>query len=74
MTVDTAGNIYTTARGGLHVYDKDGNKLGVIPTPEHPANVCFGGPDYKTLFVTARTSLYAIDAKIPGAKPQAAKW
>ena len=74
MCVDVQGNIYTTSRGGIHVFDKDGKKIGVIPTPEHPANVCFGGDDYKTLYITARKSLYSVDVKIPGAKPKGAKW
>ena len=74
MTIDTKGNIYTTARGGIHVFDKTGAKLGVIPTPQHPANVCFGGKRYDTLFVTARTGLYSIKTKATGAKPKAAKW
>ena len=52
MCVDTNGNIYTTSSGGIHVFDKDGKKLGVIGTPEQPANVCFGGEDRRTLFTT----------------------
>lgn len=60
MCVDTEGNIYTTSRGGIHIFDKTGKKLGVIPTPEHPANVCFGGKDFDTLFITARKSLYSV--------------
>ncbi len=74
MCIDVKGNIYTTSTGGLHVFDKSGKKLGVIKTPEHPANVCFGGVDYNYLYITARTSLYQISVKIPGAKPKAAKW
>ncbi len=60
MRIDTEGNIYTTSKGGIHVYDKSGKKLGVIATPEEPANVCFGGKDFDTLFITARTSLYSV--------------
>ncbi len=60
MCIDTEGNIYTTSKGGIHVYDKAGKKLGVIATPEHPANVCFGGKDFDTLFITARKSLYSV--------------
>jgi gluconolactonase len=74
MCVDVKGNIYTTSTGGLHVFDKSGKKLGIITTPEGPANVCFGGLAYKDLFITARTSLYRVSVKIPGAKPKAAKW
>ncbi len=74
MCIDTDGNIYTTSRGGIHVFNKDGKKLGVIETPEHPANVCFGGANYDTLFITARTSLYSVKTNAKGAKPKGAKW
>ena len=74
MCVDTEGNIYTTSRGGIHVFDKDGKKLGLIETPEHPANVCFGGEKYDTLFITARTGLYSVVTKAKGAKPKGVKW
>ena len=74
MCIDTKGNIYTTSRGGIHVFDKDGRKIGVIETPEHPANVCFGGDNYDTLFITARTSLYSVKTLARGAKPRGAKW
>ena len=66
MCVDTDGRIYTTSRGGIHVYSSNGKKIGVIEVPEHPANVCFGGENYDTLFITARTSLYSIKIKAKG--------
>jgi gluconolactonase len=66
MCVDTEGRIYTTSTGGIHVFDKDGNKLGLIETPEHPANVCFGGEGFDTLFITARKSLYSAKIKAKG--------
>ena len=44
----------------------DGSRIGIIKTPEVPANLCFGGPDMKTLFFTARTSIYSLRAKVPG--------
>lgn len=74
LCVDTEGNLYTTSGGGIHVYDKNGKKLGLIKTPENPANVCFGGADYDTLYITARTGLYSVVTKMKGAKPKAAKW
>jgi gluconolactonase len=43
--------------------------LGTIEFPEEPANVAFGGEDYKTLFVTAVTSLYSIRLTIAGTRP-----
>lgn len=59
MAVDVKGNVYTT-HGGVHIYGPDGKKLEAIDVPEGPANVCFGGEDYRTLFITARTSLYSV--------------
>ena len=66
MCVDTEGRIYTTSRGGIHVYNSNGKKIGLIAVPEHPANVCFGGEDFDTLFITARTSLYSIKINAKG--------
>lgn len=74
MAVDVKGNLYTTHRGKVHIYNADGNELEQIDLPEGPANVCFGGDDFKTLFITARTSLYSIRMKHAGAKPKGAKW
>lgn len=73
MTLDTEGNLYTT-HGGVNIFNADGKKLGQIKVPEGPANVTFGGEDYKTLFITARTSLYSLRMKNAGAKPKGAKW
>lgn len=66
MKVDTEGRVYCTGPGGTWVFASDGSRLGVIRTPEVPANLCFGGPDMKTLFFTARTSVYSLRVKIPG--------
>ena len=61
MCVDALGNIYTTAREGITVLSPDGKLIGTIELPESPSNCCFGGDDYKTLFITARTSLYSVE-------------
>ncbi|MEM7010299.1 MAG: SMP-30/gluconolactonase/LRE family protein [Verrucomicrobiota bacterium] len=74
MAVDVEGNLYTTHGKGVQVYDADGKKLGEIPVDEGPANCTFGGPEFKTLFITARTSLYSVKLKNAGAKPAGAKW
>ena len=73
MTVDVKGNLYTT-HGKVHIYNADGKKLETIDVPEGPANVTFGGDDYKTLFITAKTSLYSVRMRNAGAKPVGAKW
>ena len=70
MAVDVKGNLYTTHRGKVHVYNADGKELETIDVPEGPANVCFGGDDFQTLFITARTSLYSVKLKFAGAKPK----
>ncbi|MBL8829599.1 MAG: SMP-30/gluconolactonase/LRE family protein [Planctomycetaceae bacterium] len=66
LTVDEKGNLYITSGLGLQVFDKDGKALGIIEFPEAPANVTFGGPENKTLFVTARTSLYTAEMSVKG--------
>jgi gluconolactonase len=66
LTVDTKGNLYITSGLGLQVFDPQGKHLGIIKLPEGPANVTFGGPENKTLLVTARTSLYAIPMEAQG--------
>jgi len=69
MKVDAAGNVYCCGPGGIHVFAPDATCLGVIRTPEYTANFAFGDDDYKSLFITASTSLYRIRVKVPG-RPQ----
>jgi sugar lactone lactonase YvrE len=57
--VDGAGNIYV-ADGQIYVFDAEGKKKGSIKVPERPSSIQFGGPDGKTLFITARSSLYGV--------------
>lgn len=66
LTVDVKGNLYITSGLGLQVFDATGAKLGIIPFPEQPANVTFGGKEMKTLFVTARTSVYTVEMEVAG--------
>jgi len=68
---DADGRIWSSAGDGVHVFAPDGKRLGKILVPEAPANLCFGGADGKTLFITARTSLYSIKTNVTGAKIKA---
>jgi gluconolactonase len=65
-TIDEHGNLYLTTGLGVQVFSPQGEALGVIEVPEQPANCTFGGPDGKTLYVTARTSLYAFPMLVKG--------
>lgn len=69
MKVDVEGRVYCTGPGGTWVFAPDGTRLGIIRIPEVPANLAFGGPDLRTLFFTARTSVYTLRVKVPG-QPQ----
>lgn len=66
LTVDIEGNLYITSALGLQVFDAQGNLLGILAFPEQPSNVTFGGADRKTLYVTARTSLYTAPMEAVG--------
>jgi gluconolactonase len=66
MKVDVEGRVYCTGPGGTWVFAPDGTRLGIIRTPEVPANLAFGGSDLRTLFLTARTSVYTLRVKVPG--------
>ena len=66
MKVDTQGNVFCTGPGGVWVINPGGHVLGRIIGDEQPANVGWGGDDWSTLYVTARTSLYRIRLQTKG--------
>jgi sugar lactone lactonase YvrE len=66
--VDVEGTLYISAMKSVEVFDRTGEKVGEITLPERPANVAFGAPDRKTLYICARTGLYHIRVNVPGAK------
>jgi gluconolactonase len=66
MKVDVEGRVYCTGPGGTWVFAPSGERLGIIRTPEVPANLAFGGPDLRTLLLTARTSVYTLRVRVPG--------
>jgi len=66
MTLDAKGNVYLTG-DGVTVYDTSGKKIAHIPVPEKwTANLCFGGRDKTTLFITASEGLYALPMREKG--------
>ena len=66
MKVDAAGNLFCVGPGGIHVFDQEGKRLGVILVPENVANFAWGEDDLRSLLITASTSLYRLRLQVPG--------
>jgi gluconolactonase len=66
MKVDIKGNLYESGPGGIWVISPEGKLLGKILTPELVANLTFGDPDHKTLYIVARSSVYKIRLNTAG--------
>jgi gluconolactonase len=68
MKVDSEGNIWCTGPGGVWVIGPDGKHLGTLTIPDGKSltNLCFGGEDLTTLFVTTRTEMGRVRVKVPG--------
>jgi len=62
VTVDSQGRVYLAA-GQIRVFSPKGDPINVIQVPERPTCLVFGGPDRKTLFITARSSLYSVNVR-----------
>jgi gluconolactonase len=71
MTIDDEGNIYITGKG-VFIFDKTGKQIEHILVPDEgwTANVCFGGKDHQTLFITASKSMYGMKMRVKGAGSQ----
>ena len=67
FAVDEQGNLYVTPKApAIRVFSPAGKNLGEIPLPVQPANVTFGGPDRRTLFITARDRVFTLPMKVKG--------
>lgn len=67
---DRDGRVYVTSRLGLQVLDQIGRVNAILPIPSGQAsNCCFGGPDFKTLYVSSKDKIYRRRLKVPGANP-----
>jgi gluconolactonase len=69
IKVDDKGNLFVTGPKGIWVWDASGNHLGTIVMPEQPANLAWGDPEYRTLYITATTSVYRLETKTRGFVP-----
>jgi gluconolactonase len=70
MTIDNEANVYLTGKG-VTVFDASGNKIEHIDVPEAwTGNVCFGGKDRQTLFITASKAIYGLHMRVRGVGSQ----
>lgn len=69
IKVDKSGNLFITGPKGIWIWDANGNHLGTIAMPEQPANLTWGDKDYRTLYITATTSVYRLELKTQGFVP-----
>ncbi|BCX17660.1 MAG: gluconolactonase [Geminicoccaceae bacterium] len=64
MKCDERGNVWCTGPGGVWVFDREGRHVATVRVPELVANLAWGGEDWRTLFLTACRSLYAVRTKV----------
>lgn len=69
MKLDKRGNLFVVGPKGIWVWDANGKHLGTIVVPEQPANLTWGDKDYRTLYITATTSVYRLRTKTRGFLP-----
>ncbi len=67
MTIDAEGNVYL-ATEGVMAFTPEGELIEQIDLPVRPTNMCFAGPDLRTLFVTARDSVFTVQMRVQGAE------
>ena len=67
--MDQTGNLFVTGPKGIWVWDPQGHHLGTIELPEQPANLAWGDSYYRTLYITATTSVYRLHTKARGFLP-----
>jgi gluconolactonase len=70
LKVDTAGRVFCVGSGGIWVIAPSGEVIGVMRTPEVVRNLAFGGPDFRTLYLTPGASLSKLEVKTPGIGPR----
>jgi len=73
IKVDKDGNLFVTGPSGIWAWNANGHHLGTIVLPEQPANLTWGDKDYRTLYITASTSVYRLRMKVEGFVPYLAK-
>jgi gluconolactonase len=66
MKIDMDSRVWCAGAEGVWVFDAVGTRLGILAMPEKPSNCCWGDSDRRTLFITARSSVYRVRTRVPG--------
>lgn len=66
LKLDSQGNVYCCAQGGLHIFDPAGKYLGIVKIEEQAANFTWGDEDLKSIYITATSKLYRVRTNIAG--------
>ncbi|HHX45190.1 MAG TPA: SMP-30/gluconolactonase/LRE family protein [Chloroflexi bacterium] len=66
IAIDEMGNLCVAGPGGIWIFHPEGELYGVARTPQQPASLAFGGPDFHTLYITAQTGLYSLRTLFEG--------
>jgi gluconolactonase len=69
MKVDAEGHLFVSGPGGVWIISGEGKHLGTLKFPQLPANMAWGDADGRTLYLTARTSVYRLRLGVPGIRP-----
>ena len=69
MKVDEQGNLYSAGPGGIWIFSAAGKHLGTIDFASPVGNLAWGGADFKTLYITASTTIYSMRVAVPGVPP-----
>lgn len=69
IKIDTHGNLFLSAPGGVWIFSADGTHLGTITAPHPVHNFAWGGADGRTLYLCARSALYRIPLLVTGVRP-----
>jgi gluconolactonase len=69
LKVDVDGRLYVAVAGGVWVLEPDGRLLGILSTPKRPSNLAWGGPDGRSLAITAVDTVHVARLRVPGVLP-----
>ena len=69
LKVDKLGDVFVSVAGEIWIFDDSGRHLGTVRAPKPVHNFAWGGIDGKTLYLTARSTLYRLPLLVEGVRP-----